>query len=175
MLSLNAAIEAAHAGEAGNGFAAVAREVGMLAQQCAESAKNTAALIHQSLEHVSSGVQASQAAAVVFDELALSIGDIRGLNDSVSGASVEQAAAIEQLYASVADMQTATESSAHRAREAAETGEGLSHHALGLNELVAVLHAVVHGTAINTAALLDSQQNRCNALPSRTCAEIGTA
>ena len=122
MLSLNAAIEAAHAGEAGNGFAVVAREVGLLAQQCAESAKSTASLIHQSLGHVSSGVEASQAAAAVFDELAGSIGDIRGLNDSVSGASIEQASAIEQLYGSVADMQTATESSTHRARGNAETG-----------------------------------------------------
>ncbi len=177
MLSLNAAIEATHAGEAGNGFAVVAREVGLLAQQCAESAKNTASLIHQALGHVSSGVQASQAAAAVFDELARAIGDIRGLNDSVSAATIEQATAIEQLYGSVADMQTATESSTHRARETAETGEVLSNHALDLNELVAVLHTVVHGSDINTAAgaRLDSPQNRRKALSPRTCAEIVTA
>lgn len=49
ILALNAAVEAARAGETGMGFAVVADEVRNLSQRCAGAAKDTAALIEESI------------------------------------------------------------------------------------------------------------------------------
>ncbi len=55
ILALNAAVEAARAGEAGMGFAVVADEVRNLSQRCAQAAKDTAALIEESIEKSNDG------------------------------------------------------------------------------------------------------------------------
>src|SRR6202011_2193544 len=55
ILALNAAVEAARAGEAGMGFAVVADEVRNLSQRCSQAAKDTAALIEESIAKSNEG------------------------------------------------------------------------------------------------------------------------
>jgi twitching motility protein PilJ len=62
LLSLNAAIEAAHAGDAGRGFAVVAEEVRRLADRSGEATKNVAAIVEGMVEEVKGVLDAMQAA-----------------------------------------------------------------------------------------------------------------
>jgi methyl-accepting chemotaxis protein len=90
LLSMNAAIEAAHAGDAGRGFAVVASEVGVLAASSARSAKNIQGRIKEMVAKIDKGVAAISAAGKAFDEINAGIEQTSALIDTISRAMDEQ-------------------------------------------------------------------------------------
>ncbi|GAB6089241.1 7TM diverse intracellular signaling domain-containing protein [Spirochaeta dissipatitropha] len=69
LLSMNAAIEAAHAGDAGRGFAVVASEIRKLAEETAEQSKYTGSELETILESIQGAVQSSETAFSYFTEI----------------------------------------------------------------------------------------------------------
>ncbi|MDR2870505.1 MAG: methyl-accepting chemotaxis protein [Deferribacteraceae bacterium] len=69
LLALNAAIEAARAGEHGRGFAVVADEVRKLATRSSESATNTTGLIDISLQSIGQGTEIASTVSTVLDDV----------------------------------------------------------------------------------------------------------
>ena len=70
LLSLNASVEAARAGTAGDGFAVVASEINQLSTQTADALQETSALISRSSETIQAGLTTANQTANTFQEIA---------------------------------------------------------------------------------------------------------
>ncbi len=147
LLALNAAVEAARAGEAGKGFAVVADEVRNLAHRSAEAAKNTASLIEESQNRANEGVDMGAAVGKSLDQIKGSSEKIVTLVSEIAAASKEQSIGIGQLSGAVSEMDKVVQQNAASAEESAAASEQLSSQASALNHLVSQLTAIIEGRA----------------------------
>jgi len=145
ILALNAAVEAARAGEAGMGFAVVADEVRNLAQRCAQAARDTAALIEESIAKSGDGQRRVDEVAVAIRAITGESGKVKILVDEVSLGSQEQARGIEQIGKALTQMEQVTQRSAAGAEESASAAEELNAQSQTLVEIVERLSALVGG------------------------------
>jgi methyl-accepting chemotaxis protein len=146
ILALNAAVEAARAGEAGQGFAVVADEVRALARRSAEAARETAALIDESIVRTQSGRERVDAVATAIGGLARQAAGVQVLVDEVRRGSGEQQQAVGGIGAALSQIERVTLQSAAGAEQGSAAAEELTAQAAGLKDVSAALEAMVGGT-----------------------------
>lgn len=136
LLSLNAAIEAARAGDAGKGFAVVAGEVGNLANESAEAVKNTAALISKTIQAVENGTRIVNDTAVSLQKVIEKTQMVGDKIYRITEASEEQAMASEQLTQGVDQIASVVQTNAATAEESSAASEELNAQAQMLKEQI---------------------------------------
>ena len=117
LLAMNAAIEAAHAGDAGKGFSVVADEIRSLAETAAEQSRGIGSELAKVKASIEAVVDASGASAASFGTVAQGIESLGSLVKEIEGAMLEQKAGSNQILESLGEMNSITSEVQAGARE----------------------------------------------------------
>ncbi|WP_130617830.1 methyl-accepting chemotaxis protein [Dyella amyloliquefaciens] len=126
LLSLNAAIEAAHAGERGRGFAVVAGEVRQLAHRCVEAGKDIRRLINHSTDAVDVARERVARSSAVLDGIVLSMTRMSTLVSQISDSGQSQVSGITQVSRTMLEMDRITQANAGLVDDINATGHALT-------------------------------------------------
>lgn len=150
LLALNAAIEAARAGEQGRGFAVVADEVRKLAERTTQATKEIAQMIktiqdetkkavsamQSGTDKVDAGVESAREAGAALEKIIQSADSVQDMVTHIATAATQQASATEQVNSNMEQIAKMVQQSSIGAQESARACQDLSNLALDLQQLV---------------------------------------
>jgi methyl-accepting chemotaxis protein len=150
LLALNAAIEAARAGEQGRGFAVVADEVRTLANRTQQStdeiqkmietlqtaSSKAADAMNHSVEETENCVELAAKAGSSLEAIDRAVGEIASMSQQIATAAEEQSAVAEEINRSIISISSVSEKTSRAAQETEQANQELVGMVHGLNSMV---------------------------------------
>jgi methyl-accepting chemotaxis protein len=174
LLSFNASVESARAGEHGKGFAVVAEEVGNLAEMSGKASHEISAmldasihkvqgivdetrrsvdrLVHEGKSKVDSGTMIAHQCGSVLEEIVKNVSKVSGMADEISSSCQEQALGVQEITKAMHQLDQVTQANAQTSVQTSNAADDLSSQANSLRRQVDSLIVTVMGDDVAKAA-----------------------
>ncbi len=184
LLSFNASVEAARAGDQGKGFAVVAEEVGNLAAMSGTAAKEIAEMLESGIQKVENiikenelkvetaiesnkrtiaeGIDSAKACQETFDKIIMQTNEVTSVSGEMTQAISEQSKGLSEISIAVNSLDKIASENASTAASVSESSHFVSDAALNLTDFTHKIYEIVYGTkslSISSPRKLEIVQN----------------
>ena len=162
LLAMNAAIEAAHAGEYGKGFAVVADEIRKLSETSSDQSKKISAELHKIVDTINHVVEASAKSTESFGEVSNLIAETDSLVKQINSAMEEQQVGSRQILDSLSVMNNSTSEVKTASHEMKEGNEMILKEIQNLQNTTLVIKQSMNEMSIGAKHMNDTSSTLSN-------------